>query len=77
MTFTMMAAAELTAMLVSAMLVDRLGRHNIITAGLLLGGAACIGAANALGQQTVQAVLAVVGKFGCASKWVDPSAQHP
>lgn len=69
MTFSLMAAAELMAMCASAFLVDRLGRHNIITFGLLLGGAACLGCANAQGQQVAQAVLAVIGKFGCASKW--------
>lgn len=69
MTFALMAAAELTGMCASAFMVDRLGRHNILTFGLLLGGSACLGCANAVKAQTVQAVLAIFGKFGCSSKW--------
>jgi hypothetical protein len=45
--------------------VDRLGRHNIVALGQLLGGGACLACAMVSGG-TTQAVLAGIGKFGCS-----------
>jgi hypothetical protein len=45
--------------------VDRLGRHNIVGLGQLLGGGACLACAMVSGG-TTQAVLAGIGKFGCS-----------
>jgi hypothetical protein len=67
MTFAIGAAAEAVAVLVVAPSVDRFGRHNIVSLGQLVGGAACIACANVSGGIT-QAALAAVGKFGCSGK---------
>ncbi len=48
-----------------ACLQDRVGRHNIVALGQLLGGGACVACAMVSGGIT-QAVLAGVGKFGCS-----------
>lgn len=69
MTFAIGAAAEAVAMMVVAPSVDRLGRHNILSFGQLIGGAACIACANVRGGST-QAALAAIGKFGCSGNQV-------
>lgn len=63
MSFTLGTAAELAAILVAGALVDRAGRHNVVSIGMLVGGAACMVCANITGQTEV-AVLAAIGKFG-------------
>lgn len=65
MTFAIGSAAETLSVFVVAPSVDRVGRHNIVALGQLLGGAACLACANAAGGYT-QAALAAIGKFGCA-----------
>eukprot|EP00775_Hariotina_reticulata_P004347 gene4347-4600_t len=66
-TFALMTTAEVTAMITAGSLVDRIGRHNIISLGLLLGGAACLACANSP-DESAKAALAVLGKFGCSSE---------
>lgn len=61
--FTLGTTAELAALLVAGVLVDRVGRHNLVSVSMLLGGAACLACANSTGQ-TETAVLAAIGKFG-------------
>jgi OCT family organic cation transporter-like MFS transporter 4/5 len=51
--------------LIVAPSVDRFGRHNIVSLGQLVGGAACIACAN-VGGGITQAALAAIGKFGCS-----------
>jgi OCT family organic cation transporter-like MFS transporter 4/5 len=63
-------AAEVVAVLVASLLVDRVGRHTVVSMGLLLGGGACLACANVHGI-TVVAALAAIGKFGCSGEWVD------
>jgi hypothetical protein len=65
MTFAIGAAAEAVATMVVAPSVDRIGRHNIVAMGNLLGGAACLACAN-VASGTTQAALSAIGKFGCA-----------
>jgi MFS family permease len=65
MTFAIGAVAETFAVLVVAPSVDRIGRHNIVAIGNLLGGAACLACANVAGG-TTQAALSAIGKFGCS-----------
>lgn len=62
-------AAEVVALLIAGPSVDKLGRHNLVSFGLLLGGAACLACANIHGS-IAQAVLAAIGKFGCSGKSV-------
>eukprot|EP00775_Hariotina_reticulata_P004351 gene4351-4604_t len=64
--FSMGTAAELAAILVAAALVDRAGRHNCISGGLLLGGVACLAGAQSAGGGGATFALAAVGKFGCS-----------
>jgi OCT family organic cation transporter-like MFS transporter 4/5 len=61
-------AAEVVAVLVALPLVDKVGRHNVVSMGLLLGGGACLACANVPGT-TVVAVLAAIGKFGCSGEY--------
>jgi OCT family organic cation transporter-like MFS transporter 4/5 len=61
-------AAEVVALLVAGPLVDKVGRHNVVSMGLLLGGGACLACANVPGT-TVVAVLAAIGKFGCSGEF--------
>jgi MFS family permease len=65
MTFAVGVAAEVVALLVVGPSVDRIGRHNCVSLGQLLGGGACLACAMVRGG-TTQAALAAVGKFGCA-----------
>ncbi|WIA32316.1 hypothetical protein OEZ86_003156 [Tetradesmus obliquus] len=65
-TFAMGTAAEVVALLVAGPLVDKVGRHTVVSMGLLLGGGACLACANVPGT-TVVAVLAAIGKFGCSA----------
>uniref|UniRef100_A0A383VWQ0 Major facilitator superfamily (MFS) profile domain-containing protein n=1 Tax=Tetradesmus obliquus TaxID=3088 RepID=A0A383VWQ0_TETOB len=65
-TFAMGTAAEVAAVLVALLLVDRVGRHNVVSIGLLLGGGACLACAVVPGT-TVVAALAAIGKFGCSA----------
>jgi len=66
-TFAMGTAAEVAAVLVALLLVDRVGRHNVVSIGLLLGGGACLACAVVPGT-TVVAALAAIGKFGCSGE---------
>lgn len=65
-TFAFGAAAEVVAVCTVAPTVDRLGRHNIVALGQLLGGSACLAVAMVGNSATAQAALAAVGKFGCS-----------
>lgn len=65
LTFAIGVVAEVIALLVVGPTVDRLGRHNIVALGQLLGGGACLACAMVTGG-TTQAVLAGIGKFGCS-----------
>jgi hypothetical protein len=47
--------------------VDRIGRHNLLAFGQLLGGGACIGCA-LVNDGTAQAILAGIGKFACSGE---------
>jgi MFS family permease len=67
MTFAIGVVAEVIALLVVGPTVDRLGRHNIVALGQLLGGGACLACAMVTGGIT-QAVLAGIGKFGCSGE---------
>lgn len=64
-TFAMGVAAEVVALLVAGPSVDKLGRHTVVSLGLLLGGGACLACANIRGD-LAQAVMAAIGKFGCS-----------
>lgn len=66
MTFSIGVAAEVLALMVVGPLIDSVGRHNVVSLGQLLGGAACLACAMVHGGAT-QAALAACGKFGCAS----------
>jgi MFS family permease len=68
-------AAEVVALLVAGPLVDKVGRHNVVSMGLLLGGGTCLACANVPGT-TVVAVLAAIGKFGCSGESCYASARH-
>ncbi|GIL63031.1 hypothetical protein Vafri_17184 [Volvox africanus] len=59
------AAAELPSNILAAWMIERYGRHNTMAAGMLLGGVACLGCAFAPAG-VVSALMAAVGKFGCA-----------
>lgn len=65
LTFAISVVAEVVALLLVGPTIDRLGRHNIVALGQLLGGAACVACAMVSGG-TTQAVLAGIGKFGCS-----------
>lgn len=75
MTFAIGSAAEAFSVLVVAPSVDRVGRHNIVALGNMLGGAACLACANAPGGYT-QAALSAVGKFGCSGVYCDCDAAN-
>ncbi|EFJ44180.1 hypothetical protein VOLCADRAFT_95576 [Volvox carteri f. nagariensis] len=64
-TFMITAAAELPSNILAAWMIERYGRHNTMAAGMLLGGAACLGCAF-VPAGVVSALMAAVGKFGCA-----------
>jgi hypothetical protein len=68
--FSLGTAAELAAILVAAALVDRAGRHNCISGGLLLGGVACLAGAQWAGLGSAAFTLAAIGKFGCSGMCV-------
>ena len=62
-TFAIGAAAEAFALILVGSAVDRLGRHNIVACGQVLGGGACLACALVKGAMA-QAVLAGIGKLG-------------
>ncbi|GLC46023.1 hypothetical protein PLESTM_001815200 [Pleodorina starrii] len=64
-TFMITAAAELPSNILAAWMIERYGRHNTMAAGMLLGGAACLGCAF-VPAGVISALMAAVGKFGCA-----------
>jgi MFS family permease len=66
-TFAIGVAGEVVALLLVGPTVDRLGRHNILAAGHLLGGAACVACALVSGG-TSQAVLSGIGKLGSSGE---------
>ncbi|GFR46601.1 hypothetical protein Agub_g8204 [Astrephomene gubernaculifera] len=63
--FMIAAAAELPSNILAAWMIERYGRHNTMAAGMLLGGAACLGCAF-VPPGIGSSVLAAMGKFGCA-----------
>lgn len=63
-TFAANVSGQLVATVLAGVLVDKLGRHNIISCSLLLGGVACLACAHAT-DTTAQIVLATIGQFGC------------
>ncbi|KAG2484872.1 hypothetical protein HYH03_016357 [Edaphochlamys debaryana] len=65
LTFMITAAAEIPANVLAAWMIERYGRHNTMAAGMLLGGVACLACAFAP-QGAASALLAAIGKFGCA-----------
>ncbi|WIA39494.1 hypothetical protein OEZ86_005592 [Tetradesmus obliquus] len=65
-TFALQVTGQIIATLLSGALIDRLGRHNIISASLLIGGAACLGCSNT-SNRIAQIVLATIGQFGCTA----------
>jgi len=67
MTFAIGVVAEVIALLVVGPTVDRIGRHNIVAIGQLVGGAACLACAM-VNSSVAQAVLAGIGKFGCSGE---------
>lgn len=66
-TFAIGVVAEMIALLLVCPTVDRVGRHNLLAFGQLLGGGACIGCA-LVNDGTTQAILAGIGKFGCSGE---------
>ncbi len=46
-------------------MIERIGRHNSLAAGMLLGGVACL-ICSFCPPGIGQAIFAAVGKFGCA-----------
>jgi hypothetical protein len=66
-TFAIGVAGEVFALLLVGPTVDHVGRHNILAAGQLLGGAACLACA-LVAAGTSQAVLAGIGKLGCSGE---------
>lgn len=67
LTFAIGVVAEVVALLVVGPTVDRLGRHNLVALGQLLGGGACVACAM-VSDGALRAVLAGVGKFGCSGR---------
>ncbi|KAF8063038.1 Orct2 [Scenedesmus sp. PABB004] len=72
LSFSVSAAAQLVATLAAGALVDRLGRTNLMSGALLLGGGAClacagVGSVGAGAYATAQIVLAAVGQFGATA----------
>lgn len=63
-TFSLLTVAELSAQLMTAVIVDRTGRHVILSCGLLVSGTACLACASTT-HSTARAALAVIGKYGC------------
>lgn len=66
-TFAIGVVAEMIALLLVCPTVDRIGRHNLLAFGQLLGGGACIGCA-LVNDGIAQAILAGIGKFGCSGE---------
>eukprot|EP00197_Chlamydomonas_leiostraca_P012629 CAMPEP_0202879236 /NCGR_PEP_ID=MMETSP1391-20130828/33331_1 /ASSEMBLY_ACC=CAM_ASM_000867 /TAXON_ID=1034604 /ORGANISM="Chlamydomonas leiostraca, Strain SAG 11-49" /LENGTH=609 /DNA_ID=CAMNT_0049561553 /DNA_START=103 /DNA_END=1928 /DNA_ORIENTATION=+ len=64
-TFFITSAAELPANAMGAWMIERIGRHNSLAAGILVGGTACL-VCSFLPAGGLQAVFAAIGKFGCA-----------
>eukprot|EP00878_Enallax_costatus_P018973 GHUV01020001.1.p1 GENE.GHUV01020001.1~~GHUV01020001.1.p1 ORF type:complete len:368 (+),score=100.00 GHUV01020001.1:103-1104(+) len=65
-TFALNVTGQLIATILAGALVDRLGRHNIISFSLLVGGVACLTCAT-ITNKTAQIVLATIGQFGCTA----------
>jgi MFS family permease len=61
------AAAEFLAVLTTGACIDRVGRRNTISAGLLACAVACF-VCTCSCSAAAQAVWAAVGKFGCTGK---------
>jgi len=64
-TFMVAAAAEIPSNILAAWMIERVGRHNTMAAGMLLGGLSCL-ACSFCPPGAGQSILAAVGKFGCA-----------
>lgn len=73
MVFALGAAAELVAVGVAALMVDRAGRHGTIAAGMLLCGVVSVACTvthnNALQAAFATLAFATLGKFGCSGEW--------
>jgi hypothetical protein len=52
--------------LLTAVIIDRVARHCLVSYGLLLGGVSCLAAASGV-SQLAQCLLAA-GKFGCTGE---------
>ena len=66
-TFAIVVAAEVLALLLVAPTVDRLGRHNIVAVGQLLGGVGCLACAMT-GGGIMKVVFAGIAKLGCSGE---------
>lgn len=64
-TFMIAAIAEFPSYLLGGWLIEKIGRHNTMAAGMLLGGLSCIICAF-VPPGIAQSVTAAFGKFGCA-----------
>jgi len=63
--FLVAAAAEIPSNILAAYLIERIGRHNSLALGMLLGGVACL-ICSFCPAGILQAMFAGLGKFGCA-----------
>ncbi|KAJ9531751.1 hypothetical protein QJQ45_021899 [Haematococcus lacustris] len=63
--FLLAAAAEIPANLLGMWLIERIGRHNTLAAGILLAGLSCL-VCSFCPPGPTQAIFAAIGKFGCA-----------
>eukprot|EP00201_Polytomella_parva_P022882 CAMPEP_0175043076 /NCGR_PEP_ID=MMETSP0052_2-20121109/2958_1 /TAXON_ID=51329 ORGANISM="Polytomella parva, Strain SAG 63-3" /NCGR_SAMPLE_ID=MMETSP0052_2 /ASSEMBLY_ACC=CAM_ASM_000194 /LENGTH=596 /DNA_ID=CAMNT_0016306039 /DNA_START=194 /DNA_END=1981 /DNA_ORIENTATION=+ len=65
-TFCISAAAEFIANVLAAWLIEKIGRHNTMAGGMLLGGLSCV-ICSIVPAGNGQAILASIGKFGCSA----------
>ncbi len=63
-TFLLASLAEIPSNVAAAWGIERIGRHNTLAAGMLLGGVACLICSFSKGG--AQAFFAAVGKLGVA-----------
>lgn len=62
--FTLLIVAELSSQLMIVPIADTVGRHLILSFGLLLSGTACLACAST-SNSVARSVLAMFGKYGC------------
>ena len=75
-TFAIGVTAEVVALLLVGSTVDRIGRHNVLAFGQLLGGGACLACAMVSGS-TSQTVLAGIGKLGSSGQCFETTTPPP